>query len=113
MKRNKTRFARELRRRQTEAEKKLWPKLRNRQSQGVKFRRQQLIGHYIVDFASLENRIIVEIDGSQHNERGITEKDEERTIWLKEKGYHVLRFWNNEVMKNVDGVLKMIRETLN
>ena len=80
MKGDKARLARELRQRQTEAEKTLWARLRNRQLEGVKFRRQQPIGHYIVDFASFENRIIVEIDGGQHNKRGITEKDEERTV---------------------------------
>jgi len=112
MKGNKTSLARELRQRQTETEKTLWARLRNRQLEGVKFRRQQPIGHYVVDFASCENRIIVEIDGGQHNERGITEKDEERTVWLKGEGYHILRFWNNEVLKNVDGVLEVIREAL-
>jgi len=112
MKGNKARLARELRQRQTEAEKTLWASLRNRQLEGVKFRRQQPVGHYIVDFASFESRIIVEIDGGQHNERGMAEKDSERTIWLKGEGYHVLRFWNNDVLKNVDGVLEVIREAL-
>ena len=112
MKGNQTSLARELRQRQTEAEKTLWARLRNRQLEGVKFRRQQPIGHYVVDFASLENRIIVEIDGGQHNERGMREKDEERTVWLKSEGYHILRFWNNEILKKVDGVLEVIREAL-
>jgi very-short-patch-repair endonuclease len=112
MKGNETSLARELRQRQTEAEKTLWARLRNRQLEGVKFRRQQPIGHYIVDFASLENRIIVEIDGGQHNEREMREKDEERTAWLRREGYHILRFWNNEVLNNVSGVLEVIREAL-
>ena len=112
MKGNEINLARGLRQRQTEAEKTLWTRLRNRQLEGVKFRRQQPIGHYVVDFASFENRIIVEIDGGQHNEHGITEKDKERTAWLNGEGYHVLRFWNNEVLKNVDGVLEVIREAL-
>jgi very-short-patch-repair endonuclease len=90
----------------------MWARLRNRQLDGVKFRRQQPIGHYVVDFVSLENRIIVEIDGGQHNEHGITERDEERTVWLKGEGYRVLRFWNNEVLNNVDGVLEVIGEAL-
>jgi very-short-patch-repair endonuclease len=107
MRGSETSLARELRQRQTEAEKTLWTRLRNRQLEGVKFRRQQPIGHYVVDFASFENRIIVEIDGGQHNERGMKEKDEERTVWLRREGYHVLRFWNN-----VDGVLKVIRGAL-
>ncbi len=112
MRGSKTSLARELRQRQTEAEKTLWARLRNRQLESVKFRREQPIGHYVVDFAIFENRIIVKIDGGQHNERGITEKDEERAVWLKGKGYHILRFWNNEVLKNVDGVLEVIREAL-
>lgn len=112
MKGNKTSLARELRQRQTEAEKILWARLRNRQLAGVKFRRQQPIGRYIVDFVSFKNRITVEIDGGQHNERRITEKDEERTLCLKEEAYRILRFWNNEIMKNIDGVLEVIRGTL-
>lgn len=70
------------------------------------------MGHYVVDFASLENGIIVEIDGGQHNGSEMREKDEERTAWLKKEGYHILRFWNNEVLNNVDGVLEVIREAL-
>jgi very-short-patch-repair endonuclease len=112
MKGDKARIARKLRQRQTEAEKTLWVRLRDRQLECVKFRRQQPIGNYIVDFASFENRIIIEIGGGQHNDCTLVEKDDVRTAWLKGKGYHVLRFWNNEVIKNVDGVLKVIRETL-
>ncbi len=112
MKGDETSLARELHRRQAEAEKALWVRLRNRQLEGVKFRRQQPIGDYIVDFAGLESRIIVEVDGGQHNERRMREKDEERTAWLKREGYRVLRFWDNEVLKNVDGVLEVIREAL-
>ena len=112
MKGNQTSLARELRQRQTEAEKTLWARLRDRQLEGVKFRRQQPIGHYVVDFVSLESRILIEIDGGQHNERGMREKEEERTAWLKREGYHILRFWNNEVLNNVDGVLEVIGEAL-
>ena len=112
MKRKGTRLARELRRRQTEAEKTLWARLRNRQLEGVKFRRQQPIGHYVVDFASLEKGIVVEVDGGQHNELGVRERDDERTAWLEREGYHVLRFWDSELLKNVDGVLEVIMEAL-
>jgi very-short-patch-repair endonuclease len=112
MKVSETGLARELRQRQTRAEKTLWARLRNRQLDGVKFRRQQPIGHYIVDFASFENRVVVEIDGGQHNEREMEEKDEARTLWLSKEGYRVLRFWNNEVLGNVDGVLEVIRTAL-
>jgi very-short-patch-repair endonuclease len=109
---NETSLACKLRQRQTEAEKILWAKLRNRQLEGVKFRRQQPIGRYVVDFASFEKRILVEIDGGQHDETGIRQKDEERTAWLKGEGYRILRFWNNEVLNNMDGVLEVIREAL-
>ena len=112
MKGNKASLARELRQRQTEAEKTLWARLRDRQLEGVKFRRQQPIGHYVVDFASFENRIIVEIDGGQHNEHGIFGRDERRAGWLNGEGYRILRFWNNEVLKNIDVVLEVIREAL-
>jgi very-short-patch-repair endonuclease len=112
MKGNETSLARELRRRQTEAEKTLWARLRNRQLEGVEVRRQQPVGHYIGDFAGLESRIIVEVDGGRHNERRMREKDEERTAWLEREGYRVPRFWDNEVLKNVDGVLELIREAL-
>lgn len=112
MEASRTNLARELRQRQTEAEKVLWGRLRNRQLEGVKFRRQQPIGHYVVDFASFDKRVIVEIDGGQHNERGVAERDERRSGWLSAEGYRVLRFWNNEVLNNVDGVLEVIREAL-
>jgi very-short-patch-repair endonuclease len=112
MKGNETGLARGLRQRQTVAEKTLWARLRNRQLEGVKFRRQQPIGHYVVDFASFENRIVVEIDGGQHNECEMKEKDEARTLWLRKEGYRVLRFWNNEVLGNLDGVLEVIRTAL-
>jgi len=108
----KTMLARELRRRQTETEKALWAKLRNKQLEGVKFRRQQPVGPYVVDFASFERRLIVEIDGGQHNENEARSRDSERTAWLKESGYHVLRFWSNEVLKNMEGVLEVIRRAL-
>ena len=99
-------LARQLRRNQTDAEKILWKHLRARQFCGLKFRRQYPIGNYIVDFVCLEKSIIIEVDGGQHSEN---EKDKERDKWLKEEGFMVLRFWNNEVMKNIEGVLEKIR----
>ena len=105
-------FARELRQKHTDAEKALWMKLRNRQLEGVKFRRQQPIGSYIVDFASFERSLIIEIDGGQHNEDRTKGRDEERTIRLEERGYRIIRFWNNEVLTNPEGVLEKIRKTL-
>jgi len=105
-------FARELRGKQTDAEKALWMRLRNRQLDGAKFRRQQHIGSYVVDFVSFDKKLVVEIDGGQHNEGKTKERDEERTAWLKEKGYRVVRFWNNEVLTNLEGVLENMREAL-
>jgi len=105
-------FAQELRQKQTDAEKALWAKLRNRQLEGVKFRRQQPVGSYIVDFASFERKLMIEIDGGQHNEDKTKERDTERTARLKETGYRVIRFWNNEALTNLEGVLESIREAL-
>jgi very-short-patch-repair endonuclease len=107
-----TQISKELRQKQTEAEKTLWFKLRDRQLDGVKFRCQQRIGTYIVDFTCLENKLIIEIDGGQHNQTSTKENDEQRTRWLETAGYHVVRFWNNDVLLNTDGVLEKIREIL-
>ncbi len=105
-------LAKALRRRQTEAEKKLRAHLRNRQLGGVKFRRQQSIGFYVVDFVSFDRKLIIELDGGQHNEMPAMEKDERRTRWLEGEGFRVSRFWNNEVLSNMEGVIARIRETL-
>jgi very-short-patch-repair endonuclease len=79
--------------------------------EGVKFRRQQPIGPYIVDFVSFERKLVVEIDGGQHNDDVIRERDEVRTSLIKGKGYRLLRFWDNEVLTNIEGVLERIRES--
>jgi very-short-patch-repair endonuclease len=84
----------------------MWSKLRNRQLEGVKFRRQHPIGPYIVDFVSLEKQLVIEIDGGQHIEN---KRDKEREKYLRMKGFKVLRFWNNDVLRNIDGVLEKIR----
>ena len=102
--------ARRLRSNMTEAEKRLWSVLRYRQLDAHRFRRQVPIGAYIVDFACLEKRLLIEIDGGQHEEQ--TRRDAARTSWLERRGYHVLRFWNNDVLSNLDGVVSIIRETL-
>ncbi|MBN1228092.1 MAG: endonuclease domain-containing protein [Deltaproteobacteria bacterium] len=85
----------------------LWRYLRAKQMEGLKFRRQQPIGRYIVDLACLEKKIIIEVDGGQHvvERRQDTERDE----WLRSQGFKVLRFWNNEVLTNTQGVLEVVR----
>ncbi|WP_395018283.1 endonuclease domain-containing protein [Dongia sp.] len=98
--------ARRLRSEMTDAERRLWSRLRRRQIEGLHFRKQVPIGNYIVDFCCLKRRLIVEVDGSQHAER--EEQDAERTAWLSQQGYRVLRFWNNEVLQNTDGVMERI-----
>ena len=108
----KTTFARDLRSRQTVAERNLWARLKSKQLEGAKFRRQQPIGRYIVDFVNLESKIVIELDGGQHNESKISASDEKKTAWLNKEGYRVLRFWNNEVLTNIDGVMEKIREAL-
>ena len=101
-----TERARELRQNMTDAERALWRELRQG-ALGAKFRRQAPVGKYIVDFACLEARLIVEVDGGQHAEsRG----DEERDRWLASQGFRVLRFWNNDVLGNLRGVLEVIVE---
>lgn len=102
-------FSQNLRTNLTDAEQKIWHHLRQRQINNLKFRRQQIIGNTIVDFACLEKRLIIEIDGGQHNE--IT--DRKRTEFLENEGYKILRFWNNDVLTNIDGVLEKILTELN
>jgi len=102
--------ARQLRREQTEAEKRLWAGLRARQLQGYKFRRQFVIGSVIVDFCCFEKRIVVELDGGQHAEQEAA--DQVRSWFLYSRGYRVLRFWNNEIDRDLDGVLTRIDEAL-
>jgi crossover junction endodeoxyribonuclease RuvC len=98
--------AKELRRNQTKVEAILWSRLRNHQLKGVGFRRQHAIGNYIVDFCSPRRKLIIELNGSQHLEQG--SYDNERTAFLESKGYSVLRFWNKEVMNDIEGVLRTI-----
>lgn len=106
----RTNLAKMLRINSTEAERKLWFTICNKQIDGIKFRRQQPIGNYIVDFVSYEKRLIIEIDGGHHNTVEIEDKDLERTTWLEKQGFRVLRFWNNDVLENIDGVIIRIRE---
>ena len=100
--------ARELRRASTPAERKLWSALRGKQLLGLKFRRQYPLPPYIVDFYCHEKRLIVELDGGQHNEVAQTAYDRERTAWLQAQGLRVIRFWNHEVETDLVGVLEAI-----
>jgi len=97
--------ARRLRGDSTEVEKLLWSRLRSRQL-GVKFRRQMWLCGYIADFASAEAKLVVELDGGQHDR--VRQKDERRSAVMAREGYEVIRFWNNDVFENLDGVLEMI-----
>jgi len=98
--------AKQLHRNMSPAEAKLWAHLRAHRTADVHFRNQHAIGSYVVDFCAPRRKLIIELDGSQHLEQG--EYDEERTKYLKSKGYKVLRFWNNQVMNDIDGVLRAI-----
>jgi len=102
--------ARQLRKDLTEAEKALWSKLRYKQLDAHRFRRQIPIGPYVIDFGCLASRLLIEIDGGQHAER--SGEDGRRTAWLGARGYRVIRFWNNDVLGNIEGVIEMIRSAL-
>ena len=99
--------AKRLRSNQTDAEQRLWYHLRAHRFMGLKFKRQKPLGRYVVDFICHERRLIIEVDGGQHAAQ--TEHDHQRDTWLRERGYSVLRFWNHEVMQQLDGVLERIR----
>ncbi len=105
-----TQKARALRNSPTEAERALWRHLRLRQMDGHKFRRQQPLGRYIVDFICLEKRLIVELDGSQHAEQFAA--DAGRAAWLETQGFRVIRFWNQDVLQNMPAVREAIRQAL-
>jgi len=110
--RPQTALARRLRHEQTDAEKAIWAILRRKQISGFKFRRQEPIGPYVVDFVSFEKRLIIEIDGGQHAEIQARTRDEARSMWLMGQGYQVLRFWNNEVLADREAVAESIRVAL-
>jgi len=101
-------YAAQLRREQTDVEQRFWLAVRNRRLAGVKFRRQATIGAYIVDFLCIEKGLIIELDGGQHD----AASDANRTHFLEKRGYRVLRFWNNDVVENFDGVLQAVTEAL-
>lgn len=100
----------QLRRNSTEAEKKLWQYLRNKQFEGLKFYRQYGIGNYIVDFYSPSLKLVIELDGSQHFTPDAQEYDKIREYFMKSLGIKTIRFNNNDVMKNIEGILESIRK---
>ena len=97
-----------LRREMTDAERALWSKLRNRRLDGFKFRSQWTLGQCVADFCCLEARLVVEVDGGQHSEK----RDARRTAGLEAQGFRVIRFWNNDVLTNIDGVLEVLLAVL-
>ena len=101
--------AKQLRRNMTDAEQRLWYYLRAHRLQGFKFKRQQPIGPYIVDFVCLDVRLVVEVDGGQHAEVKI---DQVRDAWLHSQGFRIMRFWNNDVLISTDMVLQAIADEL-
>jgi very-short-patch-repair endonuclease len=100
-----TDLARELRDRSTDAERLFWSRVRSHRLHGFKFKRQQPVGRYIVDFVCFEAELVVELDGGQHS---ANVRDAARDAWLQAQGYRVLRFWNNDVLKNIDGVIQVV-----
>ena len=99
--------ARRLRLVPTDAEKRLWSRLRKKQLDGFRFRRQHPMGPYVVDFFCAEAKLVVEVDGGQH-----AEEDDTRSNWLRMRGYRVIRFWNNDMLANTEGVVLGILEAL-
>ncbi len=105
-------LARNLRTNMTDAEQLIWSKIRRKQINDIQFYRQKNIGHYIVDFYCPKGKLVVEIDGGQHYETEGMKKDQERDQYLQEIGLSVLRFSDNDVLKNIDGVIETIHEHL-
>ena len=102
--------ARELRKNMTPQERKLWNILKNRQFYGYRFRRQFPIERYIVDFVCREKKIVIELDGGQHNHPDEIQYDIERTSVLNSEGYQVIRFWNSDIDRNLLGVYKKLQK---
>ena len=100
--------ARELRRNETDAERKLWERLRANRFEGLKFRRQVPIGDFIVDLCCRQRKLVIELDGGQHGEPAGIARDARRTALLQARGYRVIRFWDNDVLTNIDGVMEVI-----
>jgi very-short-patch-repair endonuclease len=103
-----TATARHLRANQTDVEKRLWSRLRNRGLLGLKFRRQVPLGEFVADFVCADHALVVELDGGQH--ASSEARDNRRTAWLEARGWRVIRFWNNEINENIEGVLQVIAD---
>ena len=108
---NNLKYAKDLRNNPTLPEKILWEKLRMNKS-GCKFRRQQPIGAYIVDFVCFYPKIVIELDGGQHNDNKMLEKDFVRDEFLKKEGFRVIRIWNSDIYKNLEGVVEYIKQEI-
>jgi very-short-patch-repair endonuclease len=104
--------AKRLRRGQTDAERKMWRLLRPFRDDGIPFRRQAPVGPFIVDFTWLSGRLVIEVDGGQHNTLQGEAIDRNRTSWLFSQGFEVLRFWNNDVLRNGEGCQQVIAEAI-
>ena len=104
--------ARRLRANATEAERLLWRHLKRMETSGTHFRRQVPIGSYVVDFACMASRLLIELDGSHHGDQVNKARDQGRTAWLESEGYRVVRFWNNDIGENLEGVLDTIRAAI-
>ena len=102
--------ARYLRNNMTDQERKFWQIIKNRQFYGFRFLRQYVIGNYIADFICREKKIIIELDGGQHNEQKNIMYDNQRTEYLISKGYKVIRFWNNDIDNNLDSVYLQLKK---
>jgi very-short-patch-repair endonuclease len=96
----------------TNAEILLWRRLKHLETRGTHFRRQMPIGNFIADFVCPAARLIIEVDGSQHGEDYGRARDQERTQWLASEGYRVIRFWNNDITRNIEGVMEAIYDAL-
>jgi len=105
-----SRNARRLRREMTDIERALWARLRGKQLDGYRFRKQVPLGRFIADFACMQPKLIIEVDGGHHADS--VDHDAERTEWLRSQDFAVLRFWNNEVSENMDGVLQVVIDKL-
>ena len=104
-----TSFAKDLRDNSTDAERLFWSRVRAHRLNGQKCKRQQPIGEYIVDFVCLESKLIIELDGGQH---AASDADRRRDTWLRCEGFRVLRFWNNDILTNIDGAIETVLQYL-